>query len=262
MRRLRFFLVLAVAAAGLSLPATAMSTAATATAATATAAAVTTGPPLLPDLAMAPLRDFQIDTSTGPRLLRFSAEIVNVGTGPFELRGRRASTSVPTMTVRQRVANADRTKTWRRTPASMFYAGDGHNHWHVKDLERYTITPVSSDTELARSAKTGFCFSDNAGFRTTLAGAPTSPVYRSCGVPDSTTVTMGLSVGWGDFYLWNLAWQWIDVSGLPAGDYVVRARADPQAMFSEADTTNNMTWTKIRIATTNAVTVLEQGPSA
>lgn len=71
-----------------------------------------------------------------------------------------------------------------------------------------------------------------------------------------------LSVGWGDFYLWNLAWQWIDVSGLPAGDYVVRARADPQAMFSEANTTDNMTWTKIRITTTNAVTVLEQGPSA
>jgi len=166
------------------------------------------------------------------------------------------------MTVKQRLVNVDGTKTWRKTSASMFYAGDGHDHWHVKDLERYTIHPVASDTELGRGAKTGFCFSDNASFRTTLPKAPQVPVYRSCGVPDSTVVTMGLSVGWGDFYTWNLAWQWIDISSLPAGDYVVRARADPQGQFTEANVTNNMTWTKIRIGATSDVTVLEQGPSA
>ncbi len=73
---------------------------------------------------------------------------------------------------------------------------------------------------------------------------------------------MGLSPGWGDVYGWYLAWQWIDVSGLAPGDYVVRARADPQAMFTEANTSNNTTWTKIRITATNQVTVLEQGPAA
>jgi len=225
-------------------------------------AAGASGMAALPDLGMAPLRDFRIDTSSGSRLLRFSAEIVNVGSGPFEVRGRRPDTTVAAMTVRQRIHNVDGSKSWRRTAASMFYAGDGHDHWHVKDLERYTIHPVASDNELGRGAKTGFCFSDNAAYRTTLAGVPHSPVYQSCGLPSSTIVTMGLSIGWGDVYGWNLAWQWIDIGGLPAGDYVVRARADPQALFAESDVANNMTWTKIHIGTANDVTVVEQGPSA
>ncbi len=218
----------------------------------------------VPDLGMAPLTDFQIDTTTvtGKRLLRFTAEIVNVGTGPFELRGRRSATTDTEMSVRQRIINADGTRSMLPTGASMVYAGDGHDHWHVKDLERYTIHPVDSDTELGRGAKAGFCFSDNAAYRLTLPRAPQSSAYQSCGGPDSLRVTMGLSVGWGDVYGWYLAWQWIDVSGLAPGDYIVRARADPQAMFTEANTSNNTTWTKVRIAATNAVTVLEQGPAA
>jgi len=228
----------------------------------ATAALRTTRSARVPDLGMAPLRDFQMDTSTGRRLLRFTAEIVNVGTGPFELRGRRSDTTVAEMSVMQRIFNADGTKSMRPTGASMIYAGDGHDHWHVKDLERYTIHPLDSDTELGRGAKAGFCFSDNAAYRLALPRAPQSSAYRSCGLPGSTMVTMGLSVGWGDVYEWNLAWQWIDVSALSPGDYVVRAHADPQAMFTEADTSNNTTWTKIRIAATNEITVLEQGPAA
>ncbi len=215
-----------------------------------------------PDLGMAPLGDFRIDTATEQRLLRFTAEIVNVGSAPFQLRGRRSTTTAADMSVRQRIVNDDGTKAWRRTGASMFYAEDGHNHWHVRDLERYTIHPVNSDTELGRGAKTGFCFSDNATYRLSLPTAPQLPVYGSCGLADATAVTMGLSVGWGDVYGSELAWQWIDISGLSPGDYVVRARADPQAMFTEATVANNMTWTKIRISATNQVTVLAQGPAA
>jgi len=55
---------------------------------------------------------------------------------------------------------------------------------------------------------------------------------------------------------------WIDITGLAPGNYVVRARADPQAMFTEASVANNMTWTKTRISASNQVTVLEQGPAA
>ena len=50
---------------------------------------------LLPDLAMAPLSDFRIQSVNGRRLLRFTASMVNIGQGHFELRGRRATTSDP-----------------------------------------------------------------------------------------------------------------------------------------------------------------------
>ena len=43
-----------------------------------------------PDLRMAPLREFQIQTVNGRRLLRFTAMMHNAGSGPFALRGSRS----------------------------------------------------------------------------------------------------------------------------------------------------------------------------
>ncbi len=217
--------------------------------------------PRLPDLGMAQLRDFAIDRSTGPRLLRFTTEIVNVGAGPFELIGRRASTLNRSMSVWQRVYNDDGTATSGRTAATMNYSGDGHDHWHVNNLQRHAIHPVGG-REAAHGAKVGFCFFDNSGYRLSMPRAPKSPVYHSCGGPQSTELTMGLSVGWGDVYPWWMAYQWIDISALPNGDYVVTADADPYAQFREATRTNNSTWTRIRIAANDQVTILQQGPTA
>jgi hypothetical protein len=217
--------------------------------------------PRLPDLGMAPLKDFRIETASGTRLLRFTSVVVNVGAGPFELKGRRATTTATDMRVKQRLYNDDGTKSMRATGATMFYAGDGHNHWHVSDLQRFTIHSLDTDAELAAGAKIGFCFFDGVSYRTSLPRAPGSPHYNGCGTQASTTVTMGLSVGWGDIYEWNLAYQWIDITSLPSGDYMVRGRADPKGLFSEADKTNNDTWTKIRISPTYQVTVLQQSPA-
>ncbi|MGI9023663.1 MAG: lysyl oxidase family protein [Acidimicrobiales bacterium] len=218
--------------------------------------------PRLPDLGMASLADFRIETPPGQRLLRFTALVVNVGAGPFDLKGVRKNTTVTEMRVKQRLFNDDGTKSTLATSATMFYAGDGHDHWHVRDLQRYTIHSIGTDTELSAGAKTGFCFFDGVAYRLSLPRAPQRPRYSSCGASASTTVSMGLSVGWGDVYPWNLAFQWIDISALPAGDYIVRAKADPKGLFTEASKGNNATWTKIRIGATNQVTVLEQGPAA
>lgn len=226
-------------------------------------APVAAATPRLPDLGMAPLSDFRIETSpTGQKLLRFTALVVNVGAGPFDLEGRRPNATATDMRVKQRLFNDDGTKTTLSTNATMFYSGDGHNHWHVRDLQRYTINSIDADSELGAGAKTGFCFFDGVAFRTSLPKSPPRPRYSSCGTQASTKVGMGLSVGWGDVYTWNLAFQWIDISALPAGDYRMRAQADPKGLFTEANTANNKTWTKIRISATNQVTVLEQGPSA
>ncbi len=216
----------------------------------------------LPDLGMAPLQDFRIDRSTGKRLLRFTTTIVNVGVGPFELVGRRSTTTYSRMTVWQRLYNDDGTRAAARTAATMTYSGDGHDHWHVDHLERYTIHRMGAGRELGRGAKVGFCFFDTAPYRPSLPGAPGSPVYPGCGTAQSREVTMGLSVGWGDVYPWYFAYQWIDISGFPAGDYLVRAQADPRSQFTETTTANNFTWTKVRISDNDQVTVLEQGPAA
>jgi hypothetical protein len=217
--------------------------------------------PRLPDLGMAPLGDFVVDRSSGARLLRFTTEIVNVGAGPFIVSGRRSSPS-GVMTVRQRLNYDDGSVGTLRTQAVMEYSGDGHDHWHVRDLERYSLHRVGSTREVGRGAKVGFCFLDSHIYRASLPGVPPSPVYSGCGSQASTAVDMGLSVGWGDVYPWYLAFQWIDISGLPNGDYVIKAQADPHAVFTETSTANNATWTRVRISANDQVTVLEQGPVA
>jgi Lysyl oxidase len=219
--------------------------------------------PRLPDLGMAPLGDFTIDRSSGARLLRFTTEIVNVGAGRFAVSGRRSSTAFGVMSsVRQLLSYDDGSTGSLRTQAVMQYSGDGHDHWHIRDLQRYTLQRVGSSREVGRGAKSGFCFFDTHRYRPSLPGAPSSPQYHGCGGQFSLTVDMGLSVGWGDVYPWYLSFQWIDITGLPNGDYIVRVQADPYLYFTESTRANNATWTRIRISSNDQVTVLEQGPAA
>src|SRR4029077_10305473 len=85
----------------------------------------------LPDLKVATTLDFRIAQSpSGRRYLRFSGLMLNTGKGPFDLRGKRASTSSP-WSVDQVIYRSDGSGRRIHTTATMAYAGDGHNHWHV-----------------------------------------------------------------------------------------------------------------------------------
>src|SRR4029453_2717037 len=97
----------------------------------------------LPDLAMARLQHIVTqNTADGRRLLRFSAIIVNVGVGPFELRSRRTDTS-SSWSSRQVIYNdAGGVRSVATPSVQLVYGGDGHNHWHVRDLERYRLVPL------------------------------------------------------------------------------------------------------------------------
>lgn len=234
----------------------------------------------LPDLGMAPLRNLSVENrSNGQHLLRFDAIIVNVGTGPFEVLGNRTEASDPTMdTVTQRIFDSEgayrevpATNTSPDTPgygtsAQMVFGGDGHNHWHVKNLEDYELDRLDNGAKVGTGAKSGFCFYDNSAYRLTLDDAPQNPVYTGCGDNDDLTVKTGLSIGWGDLYSANLPDQYIDITGLSSGQYRLWARADPSDWFTESSNSNNYTWTDIQLTKNKkgkySVTVKAQGPSA
>jgi hypothetical protein len=182
---------------------------------------------LLPDLGMARLQDFSTDTTTisGRRLLRFTTIIVNVGAGPFETTGSRPNTSTPELAVTQRIYDSAGSSRQISTPAVMFWAGDGHDHWHVRDAEAYELIPLDNGRRVGTGAKEGFCYYDNTAYRPWLAGAPSSPVYGGCGTAGDLTVTTGLSVGWGDTYPSWRTLQWIDITELKSGHYRLRATA-------------------------------------
>lgn len=241
-RRLFFVFVLAVAVLGV---------------ATSAAAAADQ----LPDLRMAGVDELSIDTNTlpGHRLLRYTAIILNEGAGPLDLHGQRADASTPNMSVTQRIYDDSGGSRDVPTAATMYFAGDGHTHWHVKNLEYSRLTQLGKTTALGTSGKHGFCMSDGVKW-VTLPGTPPSPVYTDCGHdPSVLEQAMGLSVGYADVYGLNTNLQWIDITDLPSGDYRLRVTADPASRFIETDDSNNFTWTNLRIAG-NKVSVLKIGP--
>ena len=224
---------------------------------------------LLPDLGMARLKDFRVElTRDGRRLLRFTTIIVNVGTGPFEVLGQRSDATVTEMATQQRIFADDGSSRDRPTDAVLYFAGDGHSHWHVRDLEHYTLQHVTAPGIVGTGAKHGFCFYDNTRYRLTLPGAPSSAVYTHCGRSTDLSLRMGLSVGWGDTYPYNLRDQYIDITNLPSGRYRLSATADPASetyptgWFTEINESNNTTWVVLELSGRRSVRAREYGPAA
>jgi hypothetical protein len=216
---------------------------------------------LLPDLGMARLRDIKIqNTADGRRLLRFSTVVVNVGEGPFEVRGRRPDTTAPDMTTEQRIFDDAGNSRYVSTPATIIFAGDGHNHWHVWNLQHYELNRLDNGVKVGTGAKSGFCFFDNEIF-----GALTDPVYtgqNSCrGGSSALQTTMGLSGRWGDLYSANLFGQYIDITGLASGQYRLSVTADLDNWFLETDDFNNSSWVDIQL-TGNGLTIQGYGAFA
>jgi hypothetical protein len=220
---------------------------------------------VLPDLGMAHPKDLRIEkTSNGRKLLRFSSIVVNVGDGRFELHGQRPDTTTSTMKVTQRIYDDAGTYHDEATPATMYFGGDGHNHWHVTNLEDFALDRLDNGINVGTGAKQGFCFYDNYNY-----GATGDPFYLTTATPpacgqgqrSALEAFMGLSAGWGDIYRSNLPDQYIDITGLVSGRYRLIARADADNWFQELDDSNNVSWVNIQIKGSQ-VKVVRYGPSA
>ena len=216
----------------------------------------------LPDLKVHTTTDFYIQTtSSGRRLLRFSGMMLNVGRGPLEIRADRASTKSPWV-VNQVIYETGGGTRKIQTTATMQWAGDGHNHWHVQRMLTYHLWSATGSQPTLREAKLGYCFFDTNRRNTSLPGAPKAHHYRKegCGKPGSLHTLNGISVGWADLYPANFVLQWIDITGVPAGTYTVRGEVDLYNKFLESSETNNCTWSRISFgASGSKVKVLATG---
>lgn len=201
---------------------------------------------LLPDLdATTPTRPFvtQATDGSGAIYLTFNAGFANVGKGPLLLRGQRASTAEPTMIADQVVALDDGTETTRPGVGGFAY-DEELRRWGFAPFIRYELRPVGGQV-VGSGPDVGFCLIDTrvADSRKTLPGQPPEKVYRDCGKgrPGTSLLTldMGISVGWMNWHKAGNKGQLVDITTLPAGQYVLAARVNSSGSLSEASTENN-----------------------
>ena len=219
---------------------------------------------LLPDLRMAPLYGVSIEkTSTGRKRLRFGTISWNVGDGPMEVRGENRVQDTLTLIAQRIYDNNGGCHDVLQSSATMWYAGDGHNHWHVR---KYMVSQLyrKSGGSVLRIKKLGFCLLDFHQADPLPAGAPPDRVYwlGACGNGLSTSIAMGISVGYGDDYQPNIAQQWIDITGMPTDTYRLCTGVNPYGWWREKGGvgTNNFFWFDLKLnPTKSSVTILDHG---
>ena len=201
-------------------------------------------PELLPDLVQSQPRALTVYRAGDTWRLAFLSAVENDGAGPMLLEGRRPDSSTPTMAVTQLVRRADGSTASHPVAGVMrFVRSETHSHWHFLDFERYELlTPAGK--LLGRDRKTGFCLGDryDAQANLELTGEPAQPVWtQECGrgEPERLLVREGISPGYGDDYVPRLEGQWVDITGLTPGRYVLRHRVNVGRVLRESDYDDN-----------------------
>lgn len=222
---------------------------------------------LLPDPRIAPLYGLTIrTTSAGRKHLRFGTKSWNTGDGPIEVRGENRVSNEMTLIAQRVFDDHGGCRDIIQPLAEMWYAGDGHNHWH---LSKYMVTQLYKKTSstVLRIRKTGFCLIDLHHMAYPPPNSPAERVYwnGACGNSDSTAIRMGVSVGYADDYPPLIALQWIDITGLPKDVYRLCTGVNPYGWWLERDGvgTNNYYWVDLSLnAAKSTFTVLARGRSA
>ena len=224
------------------------------------------GTRLLPDLVAEPPVDLRVTRlDDGTLEARFSSTLVNVGDGDFALR---ASRETGDWAVTQEIWYSESGAELRASSAELAFAGDGHEHWHVRRVAGYRLVPLDSsgspvDNAPARTdAKIGFCFYDHTHSMGFGDEDPRFDVHE-CGEENATEIRMGLSPGWADVYGFNLPGQSIDITDLPDGAYRIWAEADAEGWFEESNKENNTTWIDFDLTTDGEnrfATITQVGP--
>nr|WP_255216693.1 lysyl oxidase family protein [Pseudenhygromyxa sp. WMMC2535] len=150
-----------------------------------------------------------VDAAGWRRVMLFTVPIANIGARDLAL-------GVP-------VNNPD-----------IYHYSDCHEHYHFDEFARYELTDSQGQSVVATGHKQAFCLLD------TISWAwPFELAKYDC-------ANQGISRGFSDFYESGLPCQWIDITGLEPGDYLLRIILNPLRedfalpMVNERDVDNNV----------------------
>jgi Lysyl oxidase len=200
---------------------------------------------LLPDLDQAAPSALSVVQVGDTYRLTFLSAVDNVGRGPLLVEGDRGSRAEETMSVRQLLRSSDGSERALHIAGVMRYVrSETHAHWHLLDFERYELRRASDGELVEPDRKTGFCLGDryDAAKGRRLPNEPDRAVWtEECGrnQPELLRVSEGISPGYGDDYVPRLEGQWVDITSLRPGRYVLVHRANPERELRESDYRNN-----------------------
>lgn len=224
---------------------------------TVRAAAVSAVQDVLPDFAPKLSGTPYMDRTqiAGRALVRFGTQVNNQGLGPGILVGG-PTNSNGTQTVYQRVYKWDPTTnalsaSYDRVAGNFTYHPT-HGHLHFDGYAKYRLlsnvngSPGSvvmrPDGQPAESAKVGFCLINvNSSFTLPSGQSSTTlSTYSASGMPSTSCGQFqGVNPGRADVYSASLADQWIDVTGVPDGNYFVEITLDANNGMLESNEANN-----------------------
>lgn len=207
--------------------------------------------------------------------LRFDQVIANDGDGPLELRFIVPHDNTSTEhDVVQRVYWSDSADHFTDRPAGSWELHPVHGHYHFHALTDSALWSAGEHGERLGSApvrtgrKVGYCVADilldawaQKGNGSRTYNAP------DCFFPASSDavndyLVQGITPGFADVYEWFVPDQFIEVSGLGDGTYVLDTIADPENAIVESDETNNCRAVLVRLTgmTSAAPTAEVLGP--
>jgi len=108
-------------------------------------------------------------------------------------------------------------------------------------------TRVADDdgTVVAAGHKVGFCLLDDHAWSPTAGPQAKYDCWNQ-----------GIQSGWADVYAAGLPCQYIDVTGVPGGNYTLRMTVNPDGLIPEANTNNNVALVPVTIPKADQICLL------
>ncbi len=173
------------------------------------------------------------------RCLRFDTAVANLGTGPAEVRYRPSADTEATLV--QRVFRSDGSYFDRPAAPSDFHVIHGHFHYRNFSISRLWRADEEGHKigkrPIVTGQKNGFCFEDTARVEGDGESRYNCLEYEASN--EGADRVTGISVGFADVYTYILNGQYLEITTVPDGRYLLETSIDPDKTLLEKTRRDN-----------------------